>query len=79
MKSVALELAPYGVRVNATLPTIIVSPFNDHPTMWARVAGRKDATREEWIDSMRSFHALRGPQRPACIRRRRCHRMARLR
>ena len=60
MKGVALELAPYGVRVNATLPTIIVTPFNDHPAMWARVAGRKDATRDECIDSMRSFHALRG-------------------
>jgi len=60
MKATALELAPYGVRVNAVLPTVVDAPINDHPKSWERVVGRKGATREDWLAATRSWHALRG-------------------
>lgn len=60
MKSVALELAPYGVRVNAVLPTVMDAPINNHPAGWERVVGRRGATHEDWLAATRSWHALRG-------------------
>ena len=59
MKSVALELAPFGVRVNAVLPTVMDAANNNHPAGWERVVGRRGATREDWLESTRSWHALR--------------------
>ncbi|MCY4086622.1 MAG: mycofactocin-coupled SDR family oxidoreductase [Actinomycetia bacterium] len=60
MKAAALELAPYGVRSNAVLPTVMDAPNNLHAASFDRVAGKRGATREEWFEATRSWHALRG-------------------
>ncbi len=60
MKATALELAPYGVRSNAVLPTVMDAPNNLHAASFDRVAGKAGATRDEWFEATRSWHALRG-------------------
>ena len=60
MKATALELAPYGVRSNAVLPTVMEAPNNLHPASFDRVAGKRGATRDDWFEATRHWHALRG-------------------
>lgn len=55
MKSVARELAPYGVRCNAVLPGPTMTPMIDSQPLYDMITGRPGATREEMIEA--GYHA----------------------
>lgn len=60
MKSVALELAPYGVRANAICPGAVDTPMLNNQMGYDLIAGRPGGTREDFIAGGRHFTALRG-------------------
>jgi NAD(P)-dependent dehydrogenase (short-subunit alcohol dehydrogenase family) len=60
MKSIALELAPHGIRRNAVAPGSIHTPMVDYPAAWDRYAGHPGGTEQDLIDGGYRFAALRG-------------------
>jgi SDR family mycofactocin-dependent oxidoreductase len=60
MRSAALEFGPYGVRVNAVLPSTTDTQINDHPVGWQRASGKPGAVRADYLDAVREWMLLRG-------------------
>jgi SDR family mycofactocin-dependent oxidoreductase len=60
MKSAALALGPYNIRVNSILPGPVDTIINDNPGTRDRIAGKTGATREEYLTAVRNWHVLRG-------------------
>jgi SDR family mycofactocin-dependent oxidoreductase len=58
MRTVALELAPYGVRCNAVAPGAVRSGMTDYEMNRNRMAGHDGATEEEMLRAGYHFHAL---------------------
>lgn len=60
MRSVALELAPYGIRANTVNPGAIQTGMTDNQVMWNMLGGYEGATQAEAFANAGHFHALKG-------------------
>lgn len=60
MKTVALELAPFGVRCNAICPGSIDTAMTDWQGAYDLFAGKEGGTREDRLRGGHYFHALDG-------------------
>jgi SDR family mycofactocin-dependent oxidoreductase len=60
MKSVALELAPYGIRCNSVNPGAILTGMTNNQGAWDMFAGHEGGTEQEMLENGYGFHALKG-------------------
>jgi SDR family mycofactocin-dependent oxidoreductase len=60
MRTVALELAPFGIRCNAVSPGAIRTPMNDHQIGYDMMAGHEGGTEDDYIAGGYSYAALKG-------------------
>jgi SDR family mycofactocin-dependent oxidoreductase len=60
MRSLAVELAPHGVRCNALCPGPTRTAMIDHQAAWDVFAGHEGASQDVMLDAGRSFMALKG-------------------
>lgn len=60
MKTIALELAPHGIRCNSINPGAIKTPMTDHQGAWDMFAGHPGGTEEDMIAGGYFYHALKG-------------------
>jgi SDR family mycofactocin-dependent oxidoreductase len=60
MKSAAYELAPYNVRCNAVLPSVVHSAMGENPETRKWIFKRDDATTHDYIEATKHWHILPG-------------------
>ncbi|MCB8914166.1 mycofactocin-coupled SDR family oxidoreductase [Rhodococcus rhodochrous] len=60
MKTVALELAPHGVRCNAIHPGAVRSGMTDNQAAWDMYAGHPGGTIDDLVSAGRHYGALKG-------------------
>lgn len=60
MRTVALELAPYGIRCNTIHPGAIRTPMTNYQGAWDMYAGHPGGTEADLIEGGYSYHALKG-------------------
>jgi NAD(P)-dependent dehydrogenase (short-subunit alcohol dehydrogenase family) len=59
MRTIALELGPYGVRCNALCPGAVLTPMIDHQQVYDVVSGHHGGTRQEMLANGHHTTALR--------------------
>jgi SDR family mycofactocin-dependent oxidoreductase len=69
MRTVALELAPYGIRCNAICPGAVATDMVTWPGAFDLYAGHAGGTWEDYEDATYRYHALAGvgPMEPEVI------------
>lgn len=60
MKSAAYELAPYNIRCNAVLPSVVHTAMGENPETRKWIFGRDDATTLDYIEATKHWHILPG-------------------
>jgi SDR family mycofactocin-dependent oxidoreductase len=60
MKSIAYELAPFGIRCNAVLPSVVHTAMGENPETRKWIFGRDDATTQDYIEATKHWHLLPG-------------------
>ena len=60
MKSIAVELAPDGIRCNALCPGPTKTPMTDHQAAWDLFAGHPGGTEADMLEAGYNFLALKG-------------------
>lgn len=60
MKSIAVELAPHGIRCNALCPGPTKTPMTDHQAAWDLFAGHPGGTEADMLEAGYNFLALKG-------------------
>jgi len=60
MKSIAVELAPHGIRCNALCPGPTKTPMTDHQAAWDLFAGHPGGTEADMLEAGYHFLALKG-------------------
>jgi (+)-trans-carveol dehydrogenase len=61
MRTMMVELAPLGIRVNAVHPGVVDTPMFHNPTMYKILTGREDASREEVAAILAPMSPMRVP------------------
>lgn len=59
MRAFALELGPYGIRVNAVAPGMTATPMVDNDDVRESIFNRKDATFDDYLESGYNWTLLR--------------------
>jgi SDR family mycofactocin-dependent oxidoreductase len=69
MRTVALELAPYGIRCNAICPGAVATDMVTWQGAFDLYAGHAGGTREDYVEATYRYHALAGagPMDPEVI------------
>jgi NAD(P)-dependent dehydrogenase (short-subunit alcohol dehydrogenase family) len=60
MKSAAVELSPYNIRVNAILPGFVDTPMTDWQGLYDMTSGHEGGTRAEHAQNSRHWNAIGG-------------------
>lgn len=60
MKTIAIELAPHGIRCNAISPGTVLSGMSESQYAYDMFAGHPGGTREDMLNAGYHYHALKG-------------------